>query len=163
MATLPTLLAVILYLEWLKYKEDKAPGAGGYYGWTVPSPSWVRLNLQRLVDGSAWSKHTALKFEKVSESEALVRGSWTDEEMDDIVRGISRRFTSFLRKPVCRADGLTEWHFLVTNGDELRLRFERMQGGRSGWQLTASSYEWVGRRAPARLIQVHVTRFLSVS
>lgn len=157
---LPVIHLSVLYLEWDKYKKDEAPHLGGYWGWTVPNRPWSRSNFQRLITGEAWAKYPQLTFHANDEKSSTVTGRWTDEELLRIINGISRRYTSFLRKPLNQTADLVEWHFLINGGDELRLKFERLLVEPTHWTLTVGLYEWAGRKQPPRLAQTHVTKFV---
>ena len=155
-------LLAILYLEWDKYKKDLPSGFGMYLGWTVPSGGWMRANFERLVSTQAWAKFQEIEAVYISESEAHLRGAFSDQRITDMTKGISKRITSFLRDSQIDEADCMEWLIHANSGEELKLRLEREEGDAS-WQLTASLFEWNGRKQPARLIKTHVTRFLNTA
>ena len=156
---LPWLLLGGLYLEWDKYKKDKPHGFGVYGMRTAPNGGWMRLNFDRLVTGKAWEKYDDVQLNKISDSENHLCGHFTDQEVMVMVKAVSRRFTSFLRKPTVENAQCIEWHIHANSGEEVRLRLEPVATDKLPWVLTAYLYEWAGRKQPARLIQTHVTRF----
>ena len=159
-AAMPFLFCAVLYLEWDRYKKDEASHLGGYWGWTVPNRPWSRSNFERLVTGQAWEGHPNLSFKALDAHSAQVTGTWSDAEILRIIQGVSRRYTSLLRKPRRQSPDGIEWHFLINGGDELTITFERTTPNTSNWRLTVQLYEWAGRRQPPRLAQTHTTEFV---
>lgn len=157
---LPPILLAVLYLEWDKYKKDEAPHLGGYWGWTVPNRPWSRSNFERLITGQAWEGYPNLNFKALDAHSAQVTGTWSDEALLRIIKGVSRRYTSLLRKPRHQTPDSVEWHFLINGGDELTLTFERAMPNTSNWRLRVQLYAWAGRRQPPRLAQTHTTEFV---
>jgi hypothetical protein len=153
-------LLAILYLEWDKYKKDKPSGFGEYGRRTTPNGGWMRLNFERLTTGQAWDKYEDAHLEKINDTENHLFGNFTDQEIVAMTKAASKRFTNFLRKPTVETSKCIEWHIHASSGDEVKLRLENVAETRSSWVLTASFFEWAGRRKPAQLTQTHVTRFL---
>jgi hypothetical protein len=156
-------LLAILYLEWDKYKKDKPQGFGVYGMRTAPNGGWLLSNFERIVSGKAWEKFAGVELHKVSDSENHLRGHFTDQEIINMVKAVTKRFTSFLRKPTIETNCCIEWHIHANSGEEVKLRLERRLGASQIWILIASRFDWVGRNQPPRLVETHHTEFVASS
>jgi hypothetical protein len=160
LAGLPWLLLGAFYLEWDKYKKDRPHSFGVYGRRTAPNGGWLVSNFERIVSGKAWEKFVDVQLHKISDSETQLRGNFTDQEIITMVKAASKRFTSFLRKPNIETDRCLEWHIHANSGEEVKLRLERSADAAHNWILTASRYDWAGRKNPPTLVETHTTKFV---
>lgn len=157
---LPIIHLSVLYLEWDKYKKDRPHSFGVYGRRTAPNGGWLLSNFERIVSGKAWEKFVDVQLHKISDSETQLRGNFTDQEIITMVKAASKRFTSFLRKPNIETDRCLEWHIHANSGEEVKLRLERCADAAHNWILTASRYDWAGRKNSPTLVEAHTTKFV---
>lgn len=146
--------ALILYLEWDKYRKDEPSYLTHSKGCEGP-PGYTR-RLKVVSDDSLTMDSMVLHADVLSSNHRRYRGAFSEATL---IRYIRQRFARTENKPTTDSADHVHWHIRQNNGNEVRIDLTR-QEGISTWTLRTEFYQWSGRKSPPTLAETHITEFV---